>query len=353
MSYAFTLKLGKTNQDNPWVKLGADDEKNELAEFRMGIDLNDIEQKKLEEPNFLLSNSTDYELPELFSKHRVLFQYYIKIGYTMHCVQAGYKKNIVLEIDDFNWNDEVEIYLMLSVHELLEKDYKATNWRSVPARATLCNSDDGRDAKGQDIATRFHYLGDYQKPDGNAMFVNVKDPLMLRADSTYNKPNAISLLPKNGTFDDFIKYFGWKDGLIRTSHALDKAFGNYEHIHLFASRLDLQYEHPAKNGSVVKGLRPIAKKLPKEDEEYFNFTIRNVLSAGKTGLYRQYTEYEDKNSKNDRTVLDLMGNKDASTELTLKVRAPKNYEQNVPWQGLTKKEVAIWVNEFNSTTKIK
>jgi len=320
MRYAFEVKLGKTNQDWQYLTIGAPaPESDYIDSFRMKVDLDDPEQKKLDYWPFLESHNEKFDLPELLVKPEVA-GYYVKVGNKPLKTIDQYGSVLILDPGD--WNENIEIIVLIAADGIKRKEYEGAglNWYRVPMKATLFNvsthSDkSSQEKQGPDYEGSLHYVGKFERDEVSSG--------VFTTNAKFDASDRSKSLLKSD-FTEFLEVFNVKSykeklykNLIRTN-----TFFSSTSRYMYAAKIQLKYVAPG--GQKVNSIRPIANKLFNGPGEYFEFAFRHIRSGGKSGLYQEKVNY-----------IDLDGSDGLFSEFRIKIEAPKTYTK--PFFPLTYK----------------
>lgn len=323
MRYGFEVKIGKINSDKEFIRLGTlDASKDKVDEIPVDVDMNDPQQAKLNDWTFLERRTKKFELPKLLNDATV-GAYYVRVG------NGGF--NIIDEhycqhtLDNYNWKDPVEIYVVVFGEKIYKDDYEGQNadWRRVPATLTLYNNTEDNEIVGPKYPSTFHYLGKMKR---ESRFAWRYFPYSFADEFEKNTTTTHS------EFDSFRQFFSDKkivDRYTKSIHLTQMTLDDY--FYLYVAKVNLDYSAP--KGNRQYGLRPFAKKLV--ENGYYEYAIRPIQSAGKSGL--NFSDVK-------RNVQEEYPH--SVKEFTLRVKAPKDHFANVPWaENLNKEEIRNWIEQ--------
>jgi hypothetical protein len=222
-----------------------------------------------------------------------------------------YRVGAKIVFESFNWNDGVELVVVVWTAELNAKEWESAgvDWRRVGVKAELVNYV-GLDSQGPPLSGTLNYLGELDLASGRL----AKDAKELDA-KVQEWLSQLEALPRGSSeLASFVDPPG---------ACLGNRFAKY---HLFAAHFALEYTPPGGK-KPVPSLRPFGKVL--ESPEFYRIGVRNVTTDGDSGLAGAQVEVQ------------VAPRKTGTVELCF--RAPRKGAPDLPWKGMLDKAYQDWI----------
>lgn len=287
-------------------------------EIPVAVNAKESVQIAMLDEQFLISNTTTFDLPPLF-KGGQRAQLAIQVGgegpyvnmvngrfdlnkiADANAANAKVGLNMAPESDDvlrfrtFNWREPVKFLATFSIAEVKKENYKdkPADWRKITCYATMFSdvhsTIDWNWHEGPTLKGSMVFLG--QLTVKNAKLVKYDDEevdLSLVPDSELQTfEELVDLLQQvnrqslsEEEYDDLLAYFGNPVTNINTDKHLSNSW------YIYAATFDCSYH--SRKGREIKSIRPFGKDLieaaARGKEDYLEYHLRNFGSAGNSGL---------------------------------------------------------------------